>query len=146
VTLRQAQGEIAVQTRGRGLVEVTAEVAAWVAEQGVSSGLLTVFIRHTSASLTVQENADPSVQADLQAFFERLAPEDRALYRHSAEGPDDMPAHLRTAITKTSESVPIVGGALALGTWQALYLVEHRTRPHRRSVVVHVTGDVGSGA
>lgn len=139
--LRQAVGEIVVQTRGKGLVEVTREVARWLSDQGVTAGQLTIFIRHTSASLTVQENADPSVQADLVEFFAELVPEDRSRYRHSTEGPDDMPAHIRSALTQVSLSVPVVGGEMALGAWQGIYLFEHRARPHRRRLALQVIGE-----
>jgi secondary thiamine-phosphate synthase enzyme len=128
-----------VPTRGRGLYDVTAEVVAIVRDAGIETGLCTVFLRHTSASLVVQENADGAVLRDLERWMERLAPED-ASYEHDAEGPDDMPAHLRSAVTSSSLSVPITSGALALGTWQALYVWEHRHAPHRRELVVHLAG------
>jgi secondary thiamine-phosphate synthase enzyme len=115
-------------------------VAGWAAGQGMTSGLLTVFCRHTSASLLIQENADPDVRRDLEDHFARLAPES-AGYRHQDEGPDDMPAHLRTALTQVQLSIPLVAGRLALGTWQGLYLFEHRRRPHRREIVLHLIGD-----
>ncbi|MGE5505014.1 MAG: secondary thiamine-phosphate synthase enzyme YjbQ [Actinomycetota bacterium] len=130
-----------VATRGRGLVDITGQVADWVRGAGVRTGLLTVFIRHTSASLTIQENADPDVLADLDAFFSRLVRDDPSLYRHTAEGPDDMPAHIRAALTQTSLSIPVVDGRMALGTWQGIYVFEHRTHPHRRQVVLHLTGE-----
>jgi secondary thiamine-phosphate synthase enzyme len=133
------QRPITIQTRGRGFTDVTAEVARVVSEAGVSTGLCSVFIRHTSASLVIQENADPAVLRDLGRWMEQIAPEGSG-YEHDDEGPDDMPAHLRAAITHTSESIPVTAGRLALGTWQALYVWEHRARPHRREVVVHVTG------
>ena len=138
--LRQAQSELTVQTRGRGLLEVTDEVTAWLAGQGIRTGLLTVFCRHTSASILIQENADPDVRSDLERFLDRLVPDDPALYDHGAEGPDDMPAHIRTALTATSLGIPVAGGRMVLGTWQGLYLFEHRTRPHRRSLVLHLVG------
>jgi secondary thiamine-phosphate synthase enzyme len=138
--MRQASRVLAVQTRGAGLYEITREVAAWAVGQGMAGGLLTVFCRHTSASLLIQENADPDVARDLEAYFARLAPESAA-YRHQDEGPDDMPAHLRAALTQVQLSIPLVGGRLALGTWQGLYLFEHRRRPHRREVVLHLIGD-----
>jgi secondary thiamine-phosphate synthase enzyme len=141
LTLRQAVGEIVVQTRGKGLVEVTREVARWLADQGVTEGQLTIFIRHTSASLTIQENADPSVLTDLAEFFAELAPEDRSRYRHSTEGTDDMPAHIRSALTQVDLCIPVVGGELALGTWQGIYVFEHRARPHRRGLVLQVIGE-----
>ncbi|MDB4944424.1 MAG: hypothetical protein JWP97_3958 [Labilithrix sp.] len=135
------QATISVSTgEGKGLHDITKKVAAVVAESGVTTGLCTLFIKHTSASLVIQENADPSVLRDLQAWIERIAPEDAKAYEHDDEGADDMPGHLRSAITKTSEVVPITAGALALGTWQAIYLWEHRTMPHTRNVVVHVQG------
>ena len=130
-----------VATGGRGLTEITGEVAAFVAGTGVGAGLTTVFCRHTSASLIVQENADPDVQTDLEAFFERIAPEGQGRYVHDAEGPDDMPAHIRAALTLTSLSIPVEGGRLLLGTWQGIYLFEHRRTPHRREIVVQVMGD-----
>jgi secondary thiamine-phosphate synthase enzyme len=129
-----------VETRGRGFYDVTRALAAAVAAEGVDLGLLTVWCRHTSASLVVQENADPDVQVDLEAAFRRLVPEG-AGYRHSAEGTDDMPAHIRAALTATQLSVPVENGGLALGTWQAIYLVEHRDAPHQRELVLHLLGD-----
>lgn len=134
------QRTLAVQTRGKGLYDVTSEVARVVRESGVTTGLCTVFVRHTSASLVIQENAAPSVRRDLERWAESLAPESGD-YEHDDEGPDDMPAHLRSAVTRTSEQVPVTTGALALGTWQALYLWEHRRAPHSRSLVVHVAGE-----
>ena len=139
--MRQAQGTIAVQTGRRGLLEVTGEIGAWLADQRVETGLLTVFIRHTSASLTIQENADPAVLDDLEAFFARQVPDDPSRYRHTAEGPDDMPAHIRSALTQTHLAVPVAGGRMTLGTWQGIYLYEHRTRPHRRQLVLHLVGE-----
>jgi secondary thiamine-phosphate synthase enzyme len=133
------QRTLRVSTKGRGLYDVTRDVASVVAEAGIVTGLCTVFLRHTSASLVIQENADPSVLRDLSRWMERLAPEGRD-YEHDAEGPDDMPSHLRSAITRSSESIPVTGGALALGTWQALYVWEHRARGHTRELVVHVAG------
>lgn len=129
-----------VRTRGRGLVEVTSEIRRVVRSSGIETGLCVVFCRHTSCSLVIQENADPSARRDLEAWLERLAPDGDPRHTHTAEGPDDMPSHLRAAITKTSESIPVGGGDLLMGTWQGLFLAEHRTRPHRRSLVVHVTG------
>jgi secondary thiamine-phosphate synthase enzyme len=137
--LKVHQRSLAIQTAGRGLTDVTAEIARVVAEAGVTTGLCTVFIRHTSASLVIQENADPAVLRDLGRWMEGVAPESAA-YEHDEEGPDDMPSHLRSAVTRTSESIPITAGRLALGTWQALYVWEHRARPHRRELVVHVAG------
>jgi secondary thiamine-phosphate synthase enzyme len=131
---------LTIETRGRGLIEFTREVLHWLAAEKVSTGLLSIYCRHTSASLLIQENADPDVQTDLQNYFETIAPEsDR--YIHSAEGPDDMPAHLRAALTQTSLSIPILEGRPALGTWQGIYLFEHRARPHRREIVLHLIGD-----
>jgi len=127
-----------VRTRGKGLYPFTREVATWVASTKAESGLLTLFIQHTSASLVIQENADPDVVLDLADFFERIAPEDDPRYRHDTEGPDDMPAHIRTALTGTSLSIPVIGGRMALGTWQRIYVFEHRSGPQRRSVVLHL--------
>ncbi len=129
---------LTVQTRGKGLYEITDEVRRAVREGGVSHGLCTVFIRHTSASLTIQENADPSARRDLEAFLERLVPEGDPLYTHTAEGPDDMPAHVRAALTATTLSIPVIDKRLALGTWQGIYVWEHRARPHTRDVVVYI--------
>jgi len=139
--MRQALGELNVATPGQGLVEITAEVGGWVADRGIRDGLLTVFCRHTSASLTIQENADPDVQRDLNTFFKRLVAEDPSLYIHTIEGPDDMPAHIRSALTDVSLSVPVVGGRMALGTWQGIYLFEHRRRPHARKLALQLMGD-----
>jgi secondary thiamine-phosphate synthase enzyme len=137
--MRVHQRTLEVATRGRGFTDVTAEVAGVVAESGVHVGLCSVFVQHTSASLVIQENADPAVLRDLAHWMDRLAPEsDR--YEHDAEGPDDMPSHLRSAVTRTSEVVPVSGGRPGLGTWQAIYLWEHRAAPHRRRLVVTVTG------
>jgi secondary thiamine-phosphate synthase enzyme len=137
--LRQALDRLRIDTRGQGFVDVTRALSDWVERQGIKDGLLTIWCRHTSASLLVQENADPDVRADLQAFFRRLAPEEAA-YRHSEEGPDDMPAHIRAAVLPTQLSVPVEGGRLALGTWQAIYLVEHRRAPHKRELALHLLG------
>ena len=139
--MRQFTHRIEVATRGQGLYDFTRGVASWLHECRMTTGLLTVFVQHTSASLTVQENADPDVVRDLNDFFSRIAPEDNSLYRHTSEGPDDMPAHIRAALTLTQLSIPVVGGGLALGTWQGIYLFEHRSGPHRRSVVLHVIGE-----
>jgi secondary thiamine-phosphate synthase enzyme len=139
--MRQAEARIRVETCGKGLVDVTGRIGAWLGEQRISTGLVTAFIRHTSASLVIQENADPTVLADLEAFFAKAAPEDRALYRHNDEGPDDMPAHIRSALTCTSLGIPVSGGRLVLGTWQAIYLFEHRARPHVRELCLHVVGE-----
>ncbi len=134
------QEEIQVSTRGGSLNNVTRSISEIVAKSGIETGLCTVFIRHTSASLLIQENADPSVTRDLQAWVSDLAPENRR-WEHDDEGPDDMPAHAKCAITKTSETIPVGRGGLLLGTWQGIYVWEHRNRPHRRSLVVHVAGD-----
>jgi secondary thiamine-phosphate synthase enzyme len=136
--VRQATHQLHVQTRGKGLYDFTREIQSWLVTQKPKTGLLTVFCQHTSASLVIQENADPDVVADLNDFFERLVPEDTRMYRHTAEGPDDMTSHIRTALTQTHLSIPIHAGRLALGTWQGVYLFEHRSRPHRRSVVLHL--------
>jgi secondary thiamine-phosphate synthase enzyme len=136
---RQAAGRLVVETGGPGFTEITAEVARWLAGAGIRDGLLTAFCRHTSASLTIQENADPDVRTDLLAALDRLAPR-HAGYVHDTEGPDDMPAHIRTMLTGASVAIPVLNGKLALGTWQGLYLVEHRDRPHRREIVLHVAG------
>jgi secondary thiamine-phosphate synthase enzyme len=129
---------ISIRTRGRGLHEITRDVNEAVRESGLRDGLWTVFLQHTSASLLVQENADPGARHDLEAFFDRLVPEGDPLYTHVAEGPDDMPAHVKAALTATSIAIPFAGGRLALGTWQGLYLFEHRRRGHVRNLAVHV--------
>jgi secondary thiamine-phosphate synthase enzyme len=129
---------IAISTRGKGLYPFTRDVAQWVASLRIETGLLTVFVQHTSASLAIQENADPDVVRDLADFFERLAPENDPRYRHRDEGPDDMPAHIRSVLTATSLTIPVVHGRMSLGTWQGIYLFEHRSAPHRRSVVLHL--------
>ena len=138
------QGSLTVQTRGRGLVDVTREIAERVAASGVDVGLCTVFLQHTSASLVIQENADPSVLRDLERWIAKLAPES-AEYEHADEGPDDMPGHLRAAVTRASEAIPVTGGRLALGTWQALYVWEHRRAPHARRLVVTIQGTARGG-
>jgi secondary thiamine-phosphate synthase enzyme len=130
---------LAVQTSGRGFVDLTAEIAGFVRDAGAIEGLVTLFIRHTSASLTIQENADPLVLADLITALDRLAPED-AGWRHDTEGPDDMPAHVKTMLTTTSLQIPVIKGDLMLGTWQAIYLIEHRQRAHRREIVLQFIG------
>lgn len=139
--MRQAQFSFQVGTQGQGLYEVTEPVSDWIRTQGIETGLLTVFCRHTSASLTIQENADPDVQRDLMEFFHRIAPESSHWMRHTTEGPDDMPAHIRSALTQVSLSIPVVGGRMALGTWQGLYLFEHRRQAHRRTLTLHLVGD-----
>jgi secondary thiamine-phosphate synthase enzyme len=138
--MRQAAQTLEIATPRPGLHEITREVAAWIADQGFSTGLLTLFCRHTSASLLIQENADPDVARDLEDWAATIAPES-AGYRHQDEGPDDMPAHLRAALTGVQLSIPLSGGRLALGTWQGIYLFEHRARPHRREVAMHLIGE-----
>jgi len=125
----------------RGLHEITAAIRDWVSKQGISSGLLTLFCRHTSASLLIQENAAPAVRSDLETFFDQLAPEGEGLYEHDDEGPDDMPAHLKTALTQVQLNVPVMNGQLMLGTWQGIYLFEHRDRPGEREIVLHLSGE-----
>jgi secondary thiamine-phosphate synthase enzyme len=139
--LRQSSTTLGFDTRGRGLIEITRPVVDWVAGSEMESGLLTLFVRHTSASLVVQENADPDVRGDLERFVARLVPDGDSLFRHRDEGPDDMPAHVRAALTAVQLSIPLSGGRLALGTWQGIYLWEHRIRPHRREVALHLVGD-----
>ena len=139
MTLHQAQHRLSIGTRGRGFTDLTRPVAQWVAQTGLETGVLTIFCRHTSASLLIQENADPTVLEDFETAWSRLAP-DGLHYAHNAERPDDMAAHLRTALTQTSLSVPVADGRMALGTWQAVYLWEHRTSPHRREIVLHLIG------
>jgi secondary thiamine-phosphate synthase enzyme len=139
--LRQKMHEFSVSTRGRGLYEVTGSVAAWVQENGIRNGLLTLHLRHTSASLLIQENADPEVQRDLERFFSRLVPDGDPLFQHTAEGEDDMPAHVRTALTAVNLSIPIMESRLALGTWQGVYVWEHRQHPHNRRVAAHLIGE-----
>ena len=139
--LHQSSTTLAFETRTRGLVDITRPVSRWVADRAIEEGLLTLFIRHTSASLTVQENADPDVRGDLERFFARLAPDGDPLFVHRDEGPDDMPAHIRAALTQVQLSIPLVGGRLVLGTWQGIYLWEHRLRPHRREVALHLMGE-----
>jgi secondary thiamine-phosphate synthase enzyme len=132
------QRELQIKTRGQGLVEITDDVAAVVREASIDTGLCTVFLRHTSASLTIQENADPSAKRDLEAWLNRLVPENDPLYTHTSEGPDDMPSHIKAILTMASLSIPITAGRLTLGTWQGIYLWEHRRAAHTRRVVVHV--------
>ena len=134
------QEELVIETRGRGSVEITAQVAAAVDASDIDDGLCHLFIRHTSASLMVNENADPAVLTDLETFMRDLVPDGDPRFRHTAEGPDDMPAHIRSVLTQTDLSIPVRGGRLALGTWQGIYLWEHRSAPHRRSVLVSVQG------
>lgn len=135
------QQVLKLKTTGKCLHKITSQVESVVANSGVETGLCTVFVRHTSASLLIQENADPDVLTDLSNFFAKLVPEDPQRYVHNTEGPDDMPAHIRSALTRTSEQIPISSGRLMLGTWQGIYLWEHRQRNHQREVVVHVSGD-----
>lgn len=139
-----SQTRFTLPTRGQGLYEFTREVTRWVADQGIDTGLLTLFVRHTSCSLLIQENADPEVQVDLRNFFARLVPPttdpSMAYLTHTYEGPDDMPAHIKAAMMPVSLSIPVMGGALALGTWQGIYLFEHRDAPHQRQVVAHLAG------
>lgn len=139
--MQQLHTTLSIQTAGRGLQDITRPIADWLRAGGVRTGLLTVFIRHTSASLLIQENADPDVRRDLERFLARLVPDGDPLFEHVAEGPDDMPAHLRAALTQTNLAVPVIDGRLALGTWQGIYLYEHRRRAHRREVVLHLIGE-----
>ena len=139
--MRLEQHRLRVATDGPGLYEITTEVASWVARQGIGRGLLTAFLPHTSASLLIQENADPDVRADLERFFDRLVPEGARLYQHAAEGPDDMPAHIKAALTQAQLSIPVEDGRLGLGTWQGIYLFEHRRAPHARQVSLTLIGD-----
>jgi secondary thiamine-phosphate synthase enzyme len=138
--MRQATHILSIQTRGRGLIELTRDVVAWVESQRVDKGLLTLFCRHTSASLLIQENAAPEVKTDIENFFAAIAPEDPSRYVHADEGPDDMPAHLRTALTGVNLAIPVIDGAPALGVWQGVYLFEHRRRPHKREIALHLIG------
>ncbi len=139
--MKQAQGTLTFATNGQGLTEITSEVSRWLGEQGVSTGMLTVYIRHTSASLMIQENADDLVMRDMEAFFRKLVPEGPELYAHKAEGGDDMPAHIKSALTQTSLNIPVTDGRMALGTWQGIFLFEHRTSPKRRDVMLHLSGE-----
>lgn len=139
--MRQALHRLAVATQGKSLVEITAEVTQWVSAQAMTTGLVTLFCRHTSASLLIQENADPDVRKDLEDFFARIAPEGRSLYVHENEGPDDMPAHIRSALTQTQMSIPVEAGRMVLGTWQGIFLFEHRRGAHRREIVLSLMGE-----
>jgi len=139
--MQQHHGTVSKLTRGQGCFEISRDVAAFVVESGVHSGVLTLLIQHTSASLTIQENADPDVQADLTSALDRLAPESNQLYRHNAEGPDDMPAHIKAALTDVSLSIPVMDGRMRLGTWQGIYLLEHRRRGHERRIACHIIGE-----
>jgi secondary thiamine-phosphate synthase enzyme len=139
--LRQQSTQLTVSTKGRAFYEITRDVAGFVAKSKIQTGLLTVHIQHTSASLLIQENADPEVRRDFERFFQRLVPDGDALFEHTAEGDDDMPAHIRTALTTVNLSIPIVHGELTLGTWQGIYVWEHRTHPHSRRVTLHLIGE-----
>ena len=139
--MQQQSHEMQVSTRGKGLYEITANVVDWVSSCGLREGLLTVFIRHTSASLTIQENADPDVRRDLEGYFSRIVPENDPHYRHTLEGPDDMPAHVRAALTQTQLTIPVSGGRPALGVWQGIYVFEHRRAAHSRRVFLHLLGE-----
>jgi len=139
--LQQFQHRFSVSTRGKGLYDITHEIVQWLDRQNVRQGLLTIFIQHTSASLTIQENADPDVIHDLNVFFGRLVPEDDRLYRHTVEGSDDMPAHIRAALTLTQLCVPVADGRMTLGTWQGIYVFEHRAAHHRRQIVLHLLAE-----
>ena len=138
--MQQAVDRLTIPTQGQGLYEFTRAVRQFVTDADVATGLLTVYVRHTSCSLLIQENADADVQTDLNGFFRRLVPEGMDWLVHTTEGPDDMPAHIKSALTQTSMSIPIVDGRMALGTWQGVYLFEHRRAPHRRSIIVHMIG------
>lgn len=138
--MKQFTHQLSTRTQGRGLYNINREIADWTHRQGLTEGLLTVFVRHTSASLVIQENADPDVLRDLNAFLERIVPDGDPLYRHQDEGPDDMPAHIRSALTQTQVSIPLVQGRLGLGTWQDIYLFEHRAQAHTRSLLLHLFG------
>jgi secondary thiamine-phosphate synthase enzyme len=139
--MKQSIIEKSFDTPGSGLTDVTQTIHEWVREQDIHQGLLTIFIRHTSASLTIQENADPDVLFDLHNFFQKLVPQEERLYRHNAEGPDDMPAHIKSALTQSQITIPVMNCNLALGTWQGIYIFEHRTRPHQRRLLLHLIGE-----
>ena len=139
--MKQGNHVLVINTHRRGLLDITPKVRAWLKSQSIGSGLATLFCMHTSASLLIQENAAAEVRSDLEAFFDRLAPENPSLYAHNDEGPDDMPAHLRTALTQVHLSIPIIDAELALGVWQGIYLFEHRRRPHQRRVALHAIGE-----
>jgi secondary thiamine-phosphate synthase enzyme len=139
--MKQATHQFTIRTQGKGLVNINREIESWVKKQGLSTGILTIFLRHTSASLVIQENADPDVLEDLRDFFNRLVPDGDPAHRHQSEGPDDMPAHIRSALTQSQVSVPILEGRMALGTWQDIYLFEHRVSPHQREIVLHILGN-----
>ena len=141
MSMRQESIQFTLRTPGRGMSDFTREVVDWVRQSGIQGGLLTLHVRHTSASLLIQENADPEVQRDMERFFSRLIPDGDPILHHTAEGPDDMPAHIRSALTATALSIPVVNGAPALGTWQGIYLCEHRTQPHVRRIAAHLIGE-----
>jgi len=141
ISVRQANHQLSTSTSGKGLYNITLEVKLWVAQQKISTGLLTIFVPHTSASLIIQENADSDVLHDLTMFFQQLVPEDGANYLHRSEGPDDMPAHIRSALTQTQISIPVNSGNPSLGTWQDIYLFEHRRQPHMRKIHLHLIGE-----
>lgn len=138
--MQQEHREFGVRTRGKGLYELTDEITGWVRQSTIREGLLTLHVRHTSASLLIQENADPQVQADLESYMSRLVPDGDPIFRHTSEGPDDMPAHVRSALTSTTLSIPVVDGGPALGTWQGIYLYEHRVASHHRRIAAHLLG------
>jgi secondary thiamine-phosphate synthase enzyme len=144
--MRIAQTRLSIDTAPREIKEITAEVVRWTESQRVSTALLTIYILHTSASLLIQENASPDVLRDLDAFLRRIVPEDTALYRHNDEGPDDMPAHIKSALTQTQLTIPVTDGRLQLGTWQGIFLLEHRASPHRRSLVLTLIGEETAGS
>ena len=139
--MRQASHKLSTSTSGKGLYNITLEVKLWVTQQKFSTGLLTIFVPHTSASLIIQENADPDVLHDLTRFFQQLVPEDDSNYLHRSEGPDDMPAHIRSALTQTQISIPVNSGSPSIGTWQDIYLFEHRRQPHTRKIHLHFIGE-----
>ncbi|MEM7226812.1 MAG: secondary thiamine-phosphate synthase enzyme YjbQ [Pseudomonadota bacterium] len=141
--MKQMLGSLTLPAEGRGLHDVTAKITAWLSDQEITDGLLTLYLRHTSASLIIQENADTDVRLDIQDFMDKLVPDDPSLYRHTTEGPDDMPAHIKAALTQTHLSIPLIDGLLALGTWQGIYLFEHRDQPHRRELSLHLIGTAG---
>jgi secondary thiamine-phosphate synthase enzyme len=141
ITMRIAQTRFSIETAPREIKEITAEIASWVDCQHIAIGLLTIYIAHTSASLLIQENASPDVRRDLEMFFRRLVPEDIGLYRHNDEGPDDMPAHIKSALTQTQLTIPVANSRLQLGTWQGIFLFEHRATPHTRSLILTLLGD-----
>lgn len=139
--MRLAQDRLTIETKPREIREITREVTGWAARQGIARGLLTIFIPHTSASLLIQENYSPAVRQDLAAFLARLAPEEPALYRHNDEGPDDMPAHLKSTLTQVQLTIPVSDGEIQLGTWQGIFLLEHRAAPHRRDLILNLIGE-----